>query len=480
VEGVAAAELEQLWEEIREDLRASVLESTFDLWLAALRPATMRGDVLFLTAPAPTISWVERRYGSLISATAGGRLPGLRMVELLPAGEDSELDDEAPQASSLHPEHTFDRFVIGPGTRLAHAAALAVAEAPGEAYNPLFLYGPPGLGKTHLLGAIGNYVAAANPSAGVYFTTAERFTSEFVGALRAEGLDEFKRRHRELDLLLIDDVQSIAGRERTAEELFHTFNALHDAGSQIVLSSDRPPAEVQPLTERLRDRFEWGLLAELEPPDFATRQTILRRLVHESELPLHDTSKLDTLAARLKGNVRQLQGALTRAVAIASLHGKPLDETVAAGHPSDAPPPPGGPTPESIAAVVARRLGLAPADLTGPSRRPDVVRARHLALYLSRELTGLSLPRIGAAFDRDHSTVLSAIRKLKRDSASDRELAELLHTLRSELSPGSSEPHGDRSHCENRSSANNRGPQGDSLLAPRIDSNSQDQPLSSD
>jgi chromosomal replication initiator protein len=263
VQDATAQDLAALWEEVREDLRASVLDPTFDLWLAPLRPAALRGGVLYLTAPASTVAWVERRYASLIAGTAGGRLPGVRMVELLPAGEhslDGTQDEE--HVSHLNPDHTFERFVIGAGTRLAHAAALAVAEAPGEAYNPLFLYGPPGLGKSHLLGAIGAYVAAANPSASVHYTTAERFTSEFVGALKAHGIDDFKRRHREIDVLLVDDVQSLSGRERTAEELFHTFNALHDAGGQIVLTSDRPPSELAPLAQRLRDRFEWGLLAD--------------------------------------------------------------------------------------------------------------------------------------------------------------------------------------------------------------------------
>ena len=234
--------LSTAWEDIREELRASVLESTFDLWLEPLRPAALRGGVLYLTSPGSSVAWVERRYASLITTAASARLPGLRTVELLPAGEhpfDEPLEDET--ASHLNPDHTFERFVIGAGTRLAHAAALAVAEAPGEAYNPLFLYGPPGLGKSHLLGAIGNYVVAANPSISVHYTTAERFTSEFVGALKSSGIDDFKRRHRDIDVLLIDDVQFLAGRERTAEEFFHTFNALHEAGSQIVLQ--RPPAE---------------------------------------------------------------------------------------------------------------------------------------------------------------------------------------------------------------------------------------------
>jgi chromosomal replication initiator protein len=309
--------------------------------------------------------------------------------------------------------------VIGNATRLAHGAALAVAELPGEAYNPLFLHGQSGLGKTHLLGAIAHYLDHHHPELAVRYTTGERFTSEFVAALRGSGADRFKRRHREIDVLLIDDVQFLEGKSRTEEEFFHTFDALRENGSQIVLTSDRAPQALSRLAARLRDRFEWGLSAELNTPDFPTRLTVLRRLADEAAVPVDSPDALREIAVRASSNPRQLEGALTRVIAFASITSRaPSADLAREALDSSAPPSDTG-TDDRASRVAAIQdavcvvLHLSRDDLLSPSRAPDVTRARHLAMYLTRQLTGLSLADIARSFQRDHSTVLHAIRRVE-------------------------------------------------------------------
>jgi chromosomal replication initiator protein len=266
-------ELSRIWEAALTELRAELPDSTFALWVEPLEAVALHGSTLVLSGPRAVRGWVERRYGERLLAPDVSRIGFAEEA----GARDAPEDTRAPRSLPLDDAHTFDRFVIGPGNRLAHAAALAVAELPGEAYNPLFLHGPPGLGKTHLLGAIATYLRRSHPELTVHLTTAERFTTEFVASLRADGPDRFKRRYRELDALLIDDVQVLEGKPRTEEEFVHTFNALFAAGKQIVLSSDRPPAAMAKLAERLRDRLQWGLCVELEPPDVRTRVALLTR-----------------------------------------------------------------------------------------------------------------------------------------------------------------------------------------------------------
>ena len=322
-------DLATLWERARADLAASLPAATFDLWFEPVRPVAVRGETLFLAAPASVRAWVERRYGGRVLEVVRGHAPELAAVAFV----DDEPTDAAEAASArpeslpLDPNHTFERFVIGPGNRLAHAAALAVAESPGDAYNPLFLHGPPGLGKTHLLGAIVEYLRRVHPELEIHYTTAERFTTEFVSALRREGPEAFKARYRELDALLIDDVQVLEGKPATEEEFVHTFNTLHAAGKQIVLSSDRPPEALSKLAERLRDRFDWGLRVELEAPDLRTRIAVLWRLASATAEP-PDPRVLQEIASSVPENVRVLEGAMTRVMAIASLLSEPLSSTV--------------------------------------------------------------------------------------------------------------------------------------------------------
>jgi len=426
-------ELDALWREVQARLRASVPDSTYRLWLEPVQTAGTQGSTLYLTAPEGIRTWVERRYASLIRealAAAGTSLCDIAFI----AARIVEKEGCAARDIELNPSYTFGRFVIGAGNRLAHAAALAVAEAPSEAYNPLFLHGPPGLGKTHLLVAIANYLAANAPGLMVRYTTAESFTNEFVGALRSTGAEGFKSGYRDIDVLLIDDVQFLEGKQHTEEEFFHTFNALYEAGSQLVLSADRIPSELSDLAARLRDRFEWGLTVEVEPPNQATRLTVLRRLVREAGVEIADHGALEELARRIDANVRQLHGALTRVIAHASLTARPLSsELIAEVIPLAARSK--GPAPvERIQQRVAADFGISRAELVGSTRAATPVRARQVAIYLTRELTDLSLPQIGRLYGgRDHSTILNSVRRIEAGVAEDQTLAERVAGLRTAI-----------------------------------------------
>jgi chromosomal replication initiator protein len=420
-------ELDALWRAVQERLEASVPESTFRLWLEPLEAAGVDGETLYLAAPEGIRAWTERRYSSLIAEALAEIDSPLHQVSFAEASSEGCDLDPHPE---LNPNYTFERFVIGPGNRLAHGAALAVAEAPSEAYNPLFLHGPPGLGKTHLLAAIANYLRENAPSLSVRYTTAESFTNEFVAALKSSGSDGFKARYRDIDVLLIDDVQFLQGKPATEEEFFHTFNALYESGSQLVLSADRIPSELSTLASRLRDRFEWGLTIAVEPPNLATRLTVLRRLVEEAGVEIADDGALIELANRIDANVRQLHGALTRVLAHASLMARPLSSELIAevipGVRSQQPT-----SVEEIQQRVAERFGVSRAELVGSSRAATPLRARQVAIFLTRDLTDLSLPQIGRLYGgRDHTTVLNSLRRVEAGLDEDPELAEKVRELR--------------------------------------------------
>jgi len=438
---VSNDDLAAVWAASRDELRRTVPAATFELWLAPLEVISAHGSTLLLSAPPTVRRWVERRYAGRIVAAVASRAPGITQIAFAaPGKENAGAHPRDPVSTPIDPAHTFDRFVIGPGNRLAHAAALAVAELPGEAYNPLFLHGPPGLGKTHLLGAIAEYLGRNHPQLNIHQTTAERFTTEFVGALRHDGPQRFKQRYRELDALLIDDVQVLEGKARTEEEFVHTFNALYAAGKQIVLSSDRPPAALAQLAERLRDRFQWGLTVGLEQPDIRTRIALLWRMAARSSPELTEPMALQEIAGRVPGNVRLLEGAMTRVVAMASVLSEPItkpliDKALEPSAPGGVSSAGSGQTPSVLAIqeAVSSVLGVPREDLLSPRRTPRVARARQLAMFLARELTPLSLAQIAREFDRDHSTVLHAIRAVSQRLEPGSETTDAIHRVRASL-----------------------------------------------
>jgi chromosomal replication initiator protein len=337
---------------------------------------------------------------------------------------------------TFNPRYSFEQFIIGKGNRLAHGAALAVAELPGQAYNPLFLHAPPGLGKTHLLHAIGNYVLAFGAGTTVRYTTAEAFTNHFISALGARSLEPFKRAYRDADVLLIDDVQFLASKAKTEEEFFHTFNALYENGRQLVLTCDRLPRALLGIEARLRERFEAGLVADMSPPDHTTRVAILRKRAALDGVRLADPAVLELIAERVTNNIRALEGALIRVVAYHSLTQRPIDLALATEVMDTMYPVSGSSTPsiEDVQTVVAANYELSVAELISPSRAARVAWPRQIATQLARELTGASLQTIGDAFGgRNHGTVLHACKRVSDRLSGDRHVADELRELAEQI-----------------------------------------------
>jgi chromosomal replication initiator protein len=411
------AELDHVWQQIQGALRESVGERTYGLWIEPLRCVALDRERLLLDGPPEVSSWASRRLGdALATATASVLGPDVA-VSIAGCGDEPAPPRHASlrAESPLNPKYTFEQFVIGPSNRLAHAAALSVAEMPSQAYNPLFIYGPPGLGKTHLLHSVGNYVNAFGGGLAVRYATAEEFTNAFLAALAARSLENFKAHFRDVDVLLIDDVQFFERKARSEEELFHTFNALYAAGSQLVISCDRLPGDLGGLEDRLRERFAAGLVTDIERPDFATRLAIVRkRAAHDGVAIAPDA--LELLAARVTTHVRALEGALIRLVAYGSLTSQPLDSAVAA-HVLErlgvALSTARAPSIEAVQDAACAHFGLTREELLSRSRVERVVWPRQAAMYLCKELTEHSLPTIARAFDgRDHTTVLYACKRV--------------------------------------------------------------------
>ncbi len=430
------------WTRIRAELRDAVNDSTWHLWLEGLRVHELVGDRLVIEAPDTTRSWVRDRFGRLLQACAAAVLGPDVSVELVAPGTGTGTvvfgaGDELQPGDDLNPRLSFDQFVIGDANRLAHAAALAVSELPGLAYNPLFICGSPGLGKTHLLHSIANYVRAYGGGLTVRCTTAEAFTNGFLGSLHGSGgTAAFKDTHRKADVLLVDDVQFLQAKAKTVEEFFHTFDAVHAAGAQVVLTSDRPPRDLERLEDRLRARFESGLVTEIGPPDVATRLTILRKRVLQDGLGNVDEKALNLIAERVRESVRALEGALIRVVAFASLTGRAVTADLAAevlsGLYPDLVKPPRR-TVQEIQARTCDAFGVSLEDLRSPSRAAPVSWARQVAMYLSRELTDATLPAIGRAFDRNHTTVMHACRRTAERIAADSEAYDAVRRLTLEI-----------------------------------------------
>ena len=450
---------EQIWPRIDAELRDAVPAEMYDIWLAPLELVEIDGYAVVVRAPPELRGWIADRFARVLQAAAAAVIGPHATVDVA-AGElrrarpvvsqrgpraaharPSAAEPKPLEPDTLNPKYEFGQFVIGDSNRFAHAAALAVAELPGQAYNPLYVAGPPGVGKTHLLHAIGNYVRAHDPALTVRYTTVETFTNQFIGALAAGSIDRFKGRFRHNDVLLIDDVQELASKTRTEEEFFHTFDALHEAGAQIVLTADRLPGELQFADERLRERFDSGLVTTIAPPDPATRLAVLRKRVQLDGVALEDDRVLDLVVERVPSNMRALEGALIRIVAFASLTGRTLDGELARTVLDDLYPvtvhrPGSGPRPtiERVQELTAEAFGLTAAELVSPARAARFAWPRQVAMYLAREVTGSTLPVIGQRFGgRNHTTVLHACRRTAQRMAADLETRATIEDLTKRL-----------------------------------------------
>jgi chromosomal replication initiator protein len=428
---------EALWTDVSARLRDALNESTYSTWFAGAEGGSLDDDTFVVVVPNDfTRQWVEGRYRGLIEAAVEDALGEGRDVHVtVREGEPAAAETVTfpPRATDgLNPKYTFDRFVIGSSNRFAHAAALAVAEAPAQAYNPLFIYGGTGLGKTHLLQAIAAYVAEHSPELAARYVTSETFMNDFINSLRDKRIEGFKHRYRHYDVLLIDDIQFFEGKERIQEEFFHTFNALYEAGRQIIISSDRPPRDIATLEARLRSRFEWGLITDIQPPDLETRIAILRKKVKAEGLDVTDPQVLTFVAGRISTNIRELEGALTRVVAFSSLTSRPMTVELAQEVLRDVFPQ--GEIPEvsveRIQEVVGERFDISLQELTSDRRSQAIVYPRQVAMYLCRELTDSSLPKIGKKFGgRDHTTVIHATSKIAKLIKEDRSVYNLVQEL---------------------------------------------------
>ena len=438
------AQPDQLWDDIRNELRRETPDFKFQIWLEPLELAGVRGHTLYVRAPDHIRTSVAERYLPLLRRAAAARFDCRAVVEIVdPAwrlvGEDEIEGAREPAAATqagLNPKYTFEQFVIGAGNRFAHAAALAVAELPSQAYNPLFLHGPPGVGKTHLLHAIGDYVARYGAGMQVRYATIEEFTSEFVEALRERRTAGFKQSFRGADVVLIDDVQFLAGRAKTREEFFHTFNVLLDSGRQLVMTSDRGPEELPELEMRLTERFRSGLVVELETPDIDVRRAILLARAQLDGVDVSD-EVLDEIAARVTTSVRALEGALIRVVAYASLKGEPATPDLAR-HVLDrlGARPRQRTTVTEIIEAAATEFGVGKDEILARDRRPNVAMARQVAMYVARELTSHSLPEIGRRIGgRNHTTVLHAVNRVRTAIGTDPSIDTAVDNLLRQLKP---------------------------------------------
>ena len=435
-----ASGLRETWNEVMKLLEEEMTSVSFGTWIETINPISIDKNSIILEVPTEfNLGIIKSRYKDLLQNAVKIVTHRDLEVELTLKSSDQKIlneplqvDDNTLTLSILNPKYTFNTFVKGNGNQLAHAAALAVAEAPAAAYNPLFIYGGVGLGKTHLMHAIGHYILEQSNSSKVLYTSSEKFTNELINAIRDDKNEEFRNKYRNIDVLLIDDIQFIGGKDRTQEEFFHTFNALYESSKQIVMTSDKPPKEILTLEERLRSRFEWGLIADIQAPDTETRIAILQK---KSQLERYDIPNevLEYIANNIESNIRELEGALNRVIAYASLTGNPITLELAQdclkqilssfsvaniNH-------------NTIMKVVSRYYDITPDQMKTQKRSRDISFPRQVAMYLCRELTGMSLPKIGQVFGgRDHTTVMHACDKIGVEIDSNADLRRAITEMK--------------------------------------------------
>jgi len=437
----------ELWQEVLMKIQTKLSKPSFDTWLKSTKAVSLIDSTLIISAPTVFAKeWLETRYVKMITSTIFECLGDHVMVDfviqdIVPLNgiqaqpvqiqKQVALVNEDSFPNTMNPKYTFDSFVIGLGNRFAHAASLAIAEAPGKSYNPLFLYGGVGLGKTHLMHAIGHYVLEHNPDMRVMYISSEKFTNEFINAIRDNRGETFRHKYRNIDVLLIDDIQFLAGKDGTQEEFFHTFNALQEEGKQIIISSDRQPKEIPTLEERLRSRFEWGLTTDIQPPDLETRIAILRKKAKAENLEIPNEA-MGYIASQIDTNIRELEGALIRVVAYSSLINQDITVHLAAEALKDIIP---ANRPKIISILLIQQrvgefFGMRLEDFKARKRTKAVAFPRQVAMYLSRELTDFSLPKIGESFGgRDHTTVIHAHDKIMNALKLDQELHKIIKSL---------------------------------------------------
>ncbi|QWT54776.1 chromosomal replication initiator protein DnaA [Christensenella sp. MSJ-20] len=427
--------LSSVWSSACSILKSELSDASYNSYITSLRPLSLENGRILLQVPDERVLATlnkQEYYNFIKSALVAASRRDLSPVFTI---EEPRVEASAPSRSGLqlNPRYTFDTFVVGEGNRLACAAAKLAAEMPGNKYNPLFIYGGTGLGKTHLMHAIGNYVLSQNPHAQVIYVTSERFTNELITAIQMGKPDDFRNKYRGVDVLMVDDIQFIADKERTQDEFFHTFNVLHDSGKQIILTADKPPKGIAMLKERLASRFEGGLLADIFPPDYETRVAILAEKSRTERIVLEDDSVLPFIANIVKSNIRQLEGTLNRVVAFSNLTGKPITLELAQTALADYVSRPKVITAKDVQAAVCNYFSVSLVDLCSTRRSRELAVPRQIAMYLVRDMTDLSLPDIGKLFDKHHSTVLHACDKIGAERKENQSLNKTLEDIKSSL-----------------------------------------------
>lgn len=437
-----------IWDDLLESIRQQIPDVEYRTWFKQVRPLGIEDGAFVIGVPNSFArDWLKNHYSSVIAQALkelGAESPRVNFqVTAFPAGEQPDIfsssspapaPSQAPPPARLNPKYVFSNFVVGANNNLAHAASLAIAEAPGRAYNPLFIYGDAGLGKTHLMHAVGHAVAERFPRLHVEYVTTEAFTNDLINAIREDKMASFRDRYRSVDLLLVDDVQFIAGKERTQEEFFHTFNALYESGKQIILSSDRPPKDIPTLENRLRSRFEWGLITDIQAPEYETRIAILKMNAEYRGVNV-PTEVIEYIARQVTSNIRELEGALVRVIVYASMNQVELKRQTAARALSDVfTANELDLSMEDILRATARHYEADPHDVRSKGRRHELVVPRQIAMFLIRELTKYSYPEIGQFFSgRDHSTVMYAVQKINDQLQGDSNLEDTIAAIKASL-----------------------------------------------